>query len=206
MRIMRLMGMALAFAPVTVLAQAKPAEGKAMAAPAMKHDMSKMGADTGMKHDMAAMMGVKTGWTEFDALHTLVMSVWMAADKGDLKPGREKSAEISKAADAWLASKGPASCDNAAARKAMPAAVAGLKTIEALAKRKGGDAELKAAITKAHDSFRPVAQPCVMAAMGKTPTARKPMGGMDQKKPMDGMDHSKMDHSKMDQSAAPKKP
>lgn len=175
MRMMRLMGMALAFAPAMVLAQAqaKPAEKKAVAKPAMQHDMSKMGHDTAMKHDMSKM-SQKTGWKEFDALHALVMSVSMAANKGDLKPAREKGAELTKAADAWLASKGPASCDNAAARKGIPKAVADLKAIGTLAKGQGNDAALVAAITKAHDSFRPVAQPCMMAGMGKAPAAKKP--------------------------------
>jgi soluble cytochrome b562 len=123
---------------------------------------------------MGAMMGQKTGWKEFDALHAVVMSVSMAANKGDLKPAREKGAELTKAADAWLASKGPASCDNAAARKGMPKAVADLKAIGTLAKEQGSDAALKAAITKAHDSFRPVAQPCMMAGMSKASEAKKP--------------------------------
>lgn len=318
MRMMRLMGMALVFAPVMALAQAKPAEKKSMAKPAMQHDMSAMGHDTGMKHDMSkmghdtvmkhdmagmgqgmaamksgwgeldafhsllmsvwhpalkdslamarslaptlvasaeawakskgpagcdnaaarkalpgivtdartyanvvdtkandaavkaaltkvhdgfkavgkpcmqaamkakggmgmgmgmgmgAMMGQKTGWKEFDTLHALVMSVSMAANRGDLKPAREKGAELTKAADAWLASKGPASCDNAMARKGIPKAVADLKSIGALAKGQDNDAALKAAIAKAQDSFRPVAQPCMMAGMGKAPAATKP--------------------------------
>jgi hypothetical protein len=69
--------------------------------------------------------------------------------------------------------------------------MADMKAIGALAKGQGNDEALTAAITKSHDSFRPVAQPCMMAGM-KTPAA---------KKPMDGMDHSKMDHA-----APPKKP
>jgi hypothetical protein len=133
-----------------------------------------MKAKGGMGMGMGAMMGQKTGWKEFDALHAIVMSVSMAANKGDLKPAREKGPELTKAADAWLASKGPASCDNAAARKGMPKAVADLKAIGSLAKGQGNDAALKAAITKAHDSFRPVAQPCMMAGMGKAPAAKKP--------------------------------
>jgi soluble cytochrome b562 len=145
---------------------------------------------------MGAMMGRKTGWKEFDALHTLVMNVSMAANKGDLKPAREKGAELAKAADAWQASKGPASCDNAAARKGMPKAVADLKAIATLARSQGNDDALKAAINQAHDSFRPVAQPCMMGGMAKASDANKPAPAMD---------HSKMDHSKMVQPQ-PKKP
>lgn len=128
-----------------------------------------MKATGGMGMGMGAMMGQKTGWKEFDALHAIVMSVSMTASKGDFKPAREKGAELTKAVEAWLASKGPASCDNDAARKAMPKAAADLKAIGTLAKGQGTDAALKAAIDKAHDSFKPVAQPCMMAGMGKKP-------------------------------------
>ncbi|MBI2408612.1 MAG: hypothetical protein HYV19_09965 [Gemmatimonadetes bacterium] len=154
-----------------------------------------MKAKGGMGMGMGAMMGQKTGWKEFDALHTLVMNISSAANKGDLKPAREKGAELAKAADAWQASKGPATCDNAAARKGIPKAVADLKAIATLAKGQGNDAALKAAITKSHDSFRPVAQPCMMGGMAKA---------TDSTKPAPAMDHSKMDHSKMGQPPAKK--
>lgn len=154
-----------------------------------------MKAKGGMGMGMGAMMGQKTGWKEFDALHTLVMNISSAANKGDLKPAREKGAELAKAADAWQASKGPATCDNAAARKGIPKAVTDLKAIATLAKGQGNDAALKAAITKSHDSFRPVAQPCMMGGMAKA---------ADSTKPSPAMDHSKMDHSKMGQPPAKK--
>lgn len=60
---------------VLAQAQAKPAEKKGMARPAMQHDMSNLSHDTGMKHDMAGMaqgMGMgemKSGWNELDAFH-----------------------------------------------------------------------------------------------------------------------------------------
>ncbi len=129
-----------------------------------------MGMGMGKGMGMGAGMAERSGWKEFDALHTLVMTITMAANKGDLKPAREKGAELAKAADAWAASKGPASCDNAAARKGMPQAVTDLKAIGALAKETGNDAALKTAVGTAHDSFRTVAQPCMMAGMG----AKKP--------------------------------
>jgi hypothetical protein len=153
----------------------------------------------GMGMGMGGMMGQKSGWKEFDALHSLLMTVSMAANKGDLKPAREKAGELGKAADAWLASKGPAACDNAAARKGMPKAVADIKAIGA--QGKAADAALKAAITKAHDSFRPIAQPCMMAGMKGKPGVDSMMQHMHAadtaKKAMPAMDHSKMDHSKM---------
>jgi len=204
--------MALAIVPAMAMAQAAPAAKpteKAAAKPAMQHDMSKMGADTGMKHDMAGMkhdmsamgkekgmgegeMNMHTGWKEFDALHAQLMAITSASKKGDLKPARAKGAELGTAADAWLASKGPASCDNATARKGMPAAVADLSAIGVTAKGQGNDAALKAAIDKAHESFRAVAQPCMKANMKgmKGMHDMKDMQKPDSMKGMKGMNHA----------------
>ena len=86
----------------------------------MSHDMSKMGHDTTMKHDMAAMgqgMGeMKSGWKELDAFHTLLMSAWHPALKDSLTMARTLAPTLSTSAAAWEKSRGPAACDNAAAR------------------------------------------------------------------------------------------
>lgn len=208
---MRLMGLTLVFAPVMVLAQAKPAEKNAPAKPAMQHDMSAMGHDTamkrkmstmrhdtGMKHHMAGMgmgMGMgamKSGWGELDAFHALLMAVWHPAQNDSLAMARSLAPTLVASAIAWEKSKGPAACDNAAARKALPGIVTDARTYANVAATKANDAAVKAALKKVHDGFETVGKPCIMAAMGRAPGA---------KKPMDAMDHSKMDHS-----APPKKP
>ena len=145
-----------------------------------------MGMGTGKGMGMGMGMDMKSGWKEFDALHTEFMTLSQASMKGDLKAVRDQAPALGMAADAWLASKGPATCDNAAARKGMPGAVADLKAIAAAGKE--SDDALKAAVTKAHDSFRSIAQPCMMAHMKDMPardSMKQAMPGM--KKPMDGM-------------------
>lgn len=224
MRSMRLAGltMVLVFAPVVARAQAKPAATKpatttpttakpGAAKPAMAHDMSTMGADSmmkhdmaGMKHDMAAMdhekgkgMGdMKSGWAELDAFHALLMSTWHPAEKDSLAMARTLAPTLAASAAAWEKSKGPAACDNAAARKALPQIVTDAKAYAAVAAGKANDASVKASLKKVHDGFETVAMPCMMAAMKGKPGMDSMMKAMqDKKKPMEGMDHSAMNHA-----------
>ncbi|MBA4072073.1 MAG: hypothetical protein C0497_09600 [Gemmatimonas sp.] len=205
MRMMRLMGMALVLAPAMGLAQAKPAEKKATSKPAMQHDMSKMGGDTGMKHDMSKMghdtamkhdmagmgqgMGeMKSGWKELDAFHTLLMSAWHPALKDSLTMARTLAPTLAASAAAWEKSKGPAACDNAAARTALPGIVTDAETYANVAATKASDSAVKAALRKVHDGFETAGKPCMQAAMkakggmgmgmgmgmGKAPAAKKP--------------------------------
>ena len=174
---MRFVGcaMLLAFVPAVVGAQAKPAETKPAPKPAMQHDMSRMGADTGMKHDMAATgqgkEEMKSGWAELDAFRTLLMSVWHPAHKDSLAMARTLAPTLVASAAAWEKSTGPAACDNAAARKVLSGMVADAKDYADVAAGKANDAGVKTALKKVHDGFETVGKPCMMAAM-------KGMGGM----------------------------
>lgn len=153
---------------------------------AQGHDMSKMGKDTakkdamaGMKHDMSAMQGGKmsdsamkammkgmkpgaemTGWKELDAFHGMMQATWHGAMDNDLRAAKAMSGDVVKSAEAWVKSAGPAGCDNAALRKALPGIVADARAYDAIAKS-GTDAEVKAALKKVHDGFEQVAMPCM---------------------------------------------
>lgn len=205
----------------------------------MKHDMSAMKNDSGMKHEMSGMkmdsgmkgmmggmkggmmggmkggmMGeMKSGWGELDAFHTLLMSTWHPAEKDSLSMARSLAATLAAAADAWAGSKGPASCDNADLRKALPAIVADAKRYAASA-AKASDADVKAALKKVHDGFEAVGEPCIHAAMKDKMGGMKGMMGdmKDMKGMKGGMSHDmggmKHDMSAMDSKPAPtaKKP
>jgi hypothetical protein len=178
--------MVLALVPAMTAAQqhdmSKMGKDTAKKAPmaGMKHDMSGMKMDTGkmagMKHDMpkmgqGGMMDMKSGWAELDAFHTLLMATWHPAQKDSLGPARTMAPTLVTSAEAWAKSKGPAKCDNAAARKVLPGVVADVNAFAAVVARKGTDAEVKAALKKAHEGFVKVAMPCMMGDM-------KGMGGM----------------------------
>ena len=223
--------LALIMAPAVAFAQATPAAKPAAKPAPMTHDMSKMGGDTAMKHDMAGMKhdmagmkmdsgvkggmpgmhggtmqgGMKSGWGELDAFHSLLMATWHPAEKDSLALARSLAATLSAAADAWVKSKGPKACDNAALRRELPGIVASTKAFANVATNPAKDADVKAALQKVHDGFEKAAMPCLMAGM-------KPMTGMggmmkragmdsmmkrmpakdSAKKPMGGMDHSAM--------------
>ncbi|MDP1890279.1 MAG: hypothetical protein Q8K55_05255, partial [Gemmatimonadaceae bacterium] len=143
MRIVRLMGAALVLVPSMVLAQ-----GQGM-----------------------GMGEMKSGWNELDAFHTLLMSVWHPAQKDSLTMARTLAPTLAASAAAWEKSKGPAACDNAAARKALPGIVTDAKSYANAASTTANDAAVKAALKKVHDGFETVGKPCMQAAM-------KAKGGM----------------------------
>jgi hypothetical protein len=139
----------------------------------MKHDMP------GMKHDMSAMQGGKmsdsamkammkgmkpgaemTGWKELDAFHGMMQATWHGAMDNDLRAAKAMSGDVVKSAEAWVKSAGPAGCDNATLRKALPGIVTDARAYDAIAKS-GTDADVKAALRKVHDGFEQVAMPCM---------------------------------------------
>jgi len=164
--------------PAVVCAQAKPAAKPAVKPAPMTHDMSKMGADSAMKHDVAGMGGgmmqggMKTGWGELDAYHALLMSMWHPAQKDSLTMARSLAGALVATGEAWEKSKGPAACDNAAARKVLPSVISDTKSFATLAANKAKDADVKGALKKVHDGFEKIMMPCMQAKM-------KGMPGMD---------------------------
>ena len=144
---------------------------------AQQHDMSKMGKDTakkmpmaGMQHDMSKMeqggaMDMKSGWAELDAFHTLLMATWHPAQNDTLTPARTMAPTLVSSAAAWAKSKGPAKCDNAAARTVLPGVVADVNAFADAVTKQAPDAAVKAALKKVHDGFEKVAMPCMMGDM-----------------------------------------
>ena len=204
----------LILAPAVVFAQATPAPKPASKPAPMTHDMGKMGTDTAMKHDMSGMQhdmagmtmdagkkggmsampggmmqgGMTSGWGELDAFHSLLMATWHPAEKDSVALARSLAATLSAAADAWVKSKGPKACDNAAMRQALPEIVASTKAYASVAANSAKDADVKAALKKVHDGFEKAAMPCLMAGMKGMP-GMPGMGGMGG---MGGMDNAAM--------------
>ena len=180
--------MVLALLPAVAGGQVKPAEKKPAAKPAMQHDMSKMGKDTamkapmaGMQHDMtgmtdsamkARMKGMKpsdepkSGWKELDHFHALMQGAWHGALDDDLRLAKGMSTDVVKGAVALEASKGPAGCDNAAARKEVPGVTAAARAYADVVANKRSDADVKASLRKVHDTFEKVMAACMGAKSG----------------------------------------
>jgi len=195
----RFIGLAMVLALVPAMAGAQQHDMSKMGKDTVKkapmagmpHDMAGMKMDTGrmagMKHDMSKMgqggsMEMKSGWVELDAFHALLMATWHPAQKDSLAPARSLAPTLVASVAAWAKSKGPATCDNAAARQVLPGVVTDVNGFGAVVARKATDAEVKAALKKVHDGFEKVAMPCMMGGM-------KGMGmGMG----MGGMTHEQM--------------
>ena len=126
-----------------------------------------------MKHDMSAMkpgetmagMGEMSGWKELDAFHTVLMGAWHPVATGDLAPARAKAAELLTAALAWRSSKGPAKCDNAAARGSMASFIDDARSYADAAKRNASDDAIKVTLKRTHDGFETIAEPCMADMM-----------------------------------------
>jgi hypothetical protein len=125
-----------------------------------------MKMDTAAMHKkMAGMMGMMGGWGELHAFHALLMATWHPAQKDSLGTARALAPALVTVADAWSKSKGPAACDNATTRKALPTIVTDTRAYADAVAKKGSDAAVKAALLKVHDAFEKSVMPCMMASM-----------------------------------------
>ncbi len=138
----------------------------------MKHEMKgelKHEMKGEMKHDMAGMQGgmkeEKSGWKELDAFHTVMAAAWHPVMAGDFKPARAKAVEIATAHTAWQKSKGPAACDNDAARTGLRTLTADIASYNDAVKREASDDAVRVTLKRVHDTFESVAQGCMMAGM-----------------------------------------
>lgn len=133
----------------------KKADTTKKAAPAMQHDMSKMGEAE-----------APSAWRQLDAFHEVMGSVWHPVAAGDVKAARGRAAELVAAARTWSASRGPVACDNPQARTKMTEMMEHLRSFADASKREASDDAIKATLKAAHDAFEAVAEPC-MAAVKK---------------------------------------
>lgn len=130
--------------PFTVSAQAATAK-----APAHKHDME------------MADHHASSAWKELDAFHALLAETWHPVTKSnDLKPIRAKASALSGAAQAWAASKVPASCDKQPIRDAIAAVAAGSKDIATMVSKQASDSTVKGALEALHTRFEVVEEGC----------------------------------------------
>ena len=178
-------GKAAAPAPAKSAVPARSGAETKQAAPAAKQPMGDMKMPAGdskkatgemkipageMKHDTSAvkpgeMMGEMTGWKELDAFQKVLQDAWHPVATGDLAPARAKAAELLAAALAWRSSKGPAKCDNAAARGGMASFIDDARSYADAAKRNASDDAIKVTLKRTHDGFETIAEPCVANMM-----------------------------------------
>ena len=99
-------------------------------------------------------------WPEMKAFHALMAGTFHPAEEGDLKPLKEKAAELQKAAETWQASKIPADFKEKETKETLDLLVKQTVEITAKVKANVSDKELTGLITSAHDTFHKIAGEC----------------------------------------------
>jgi hypothetical protein len=107
------------------------------------------------------MQGRTSGWKEFDAMHTLLMSVVGVAQKGDLMAARDARNQLVITAKALAASTGPMQCDNTAARVRIASVVRDADDVAKLGDAQAPDAKFWAALELTYMDFQGMARPCL---------------------------------------------
>jgi hypothetical protein len=103
-------------------------------------------------------------WKEMNAFHRVMAATWHpASQKGDVAPLKARVKELLTAADAWAASKPPAtpaSCGNEAVRNTATTVATESKALVALVDSGADDVRLKAALKGVHDAFEVAEKGC----------------------------------------------
>ena len=103
-------------------------------------------------------------WKEMNAFHRVMAATWHpASQKSDVAPLKARVKELLTTADAWAASKPPAtpaSCGDEAVRNAATKVVSESKALVALVDSGADDAKLKAALKGVHDAFEVAEKAC----------------------------------------------
>jgi hypothetical protein len=147
--------MAAKLALIAILVAAVPTTLPAQDTTKPKPDSARAGM---MDHHMAGP------WKEMNAFHHVLGATWHPADhEGNLAPLKSRAKELLNTADAWAASKAPATpagCGSDAVRGAATKVAMEMKALVALLDSRSEDAKLKAALKGVHDAFEIAEKGC----------------------------------------------
>jgi hypothetical protein len=102
----------------------------------------------------------KAQWPEMVAFHEVMAGTFHPAEKGDLKPLREKAGLLLERAEAWKKSAVPAGYKAEQTAKTLGNLVKQCKGIKKAVKKEKSDKDLTALITNAHEVFHEVMEKC----------------------------------------------
>jgi superoxide dismutase len=102
----------------------------------------------------------KDTWTALKDFHTVMAQTFHPAEEGNLKPLRERSAEMLAKATLLQTSPIPASFDKAEIKKAIGDLVKGAADVDKTVRKKGKDDVLLKKITALHDTFHVIQGLC----------------------------------------------
>lgn len=103
-------------------------------------------------------------WKEMNAFHRVMGATWHpASSKNDLAPLKARAKELVTTAEAWVASKAPAtpaSCGSAEVRAAATKVARDAKALVTLVDSGADDTKLKEALKGVHDAFEVAEHAC----------------------------------------------
>ncbi len=102
----------------------------------------------------------KSAWTALGDFHAVMSQTFHPAEEGNLKPIRERSAEMLLKASILRSGGVPASFDTPAMRKAIDDLVKGAEDLNKTIRKKGKDDVVKAKLTALHDTFHAIQGLC----------------------------------------------
>lgn len=102
----------------------------------------------------------KSNWPEMHAFHEVMSTTFHPAEEGDLAPLKAKAGMLVDRAKAWQKSKVPAGYKPKETADTLKRLVKQCKEVQKAVKKGKSDAELTAAITKAHDIFHEIMGKC----------------------------------------------
>ena len=102
----------------------------------------------------------KDSWQALKDFHLVMAQTFHPMEEGNLKPIKERSAEMHSKAQKLASSKVPASFQSAAITKAIADLVIGTSNLDKAIKKKAKDEKIKADLTKLHDTFHVIQELC----------------------------------------------
>jgi len=99
-------------------------------------------------------------WKEMHEFHTIMSATFHPAEENNLKPCKENAKVLLTKARAWEKAQVPVGYNASLAKPILKQLVQDCKALTEAVKTKKSDKELKALITKAHDTFHQFAEKC----------------------------------------------
>jgi hypothetical protein len=108
----------------------------------------------------ASAQDKKAQWPEMVAFHEVMAGTFHPAEKGDLKPLREKAGMLLDKAEAWKKSAVPQGYKPSQTSDTLKRLVKQCKAIKKAVKKQKTDKELTDLITQAHEVFHEIMEKC----------------------------------------------
>lgn len=102
----------------------------------------------------------KAKWTEMENFHSVMSVTFHPAEDNNLKPVKEKSADLLANAKAWQKAAAPEGYNGNVTKPILKKLVKQCKLIDEAVKANKPDEELKTMITRAHDIFHEIKEKC----------------------------------------------